>query len=605
MTDLSINPDSFAFSRNRTNWSILTEESGGKPIESISLRYIYAAQSKPIYNISLLSETNVLPFHAEAAPGILSLVSKNGSVEIIMPRPHEIRVRSIDVSARFTIPEETGGMWEAMLPVGRDAGGGSEKTAGRAAHAGSTHGAVERSGGVRQWRCVAGMIKHDIHLISGSLILEGEWGPRSGGARRHQQTHGYGFALTPGSEICIQDYKSENTLPRPARSFGADLEKVTAEVEAWHAAGPEVSPDYEETAQRASYITWSSFVPASGNFWTPAMLMSKRNMLNAWNWDNYFNSWAMGLRNPDLAWDMYQLHFNHQNEQGALGDGINEHKLGFTYTKPPVHGIVLNHLMHYGAVGDSELRRIYPKLVRATNWWFHYRDDDSDMICQYHHGNDSGWDDASLFDLEPPVESPDLSALLVTQLRVLEKTALRLGRPGDARDHRETAEKLLKALLRHNIKDRRFTAPQDGSHRTGPLTSLLLRVPVVLGRLLPAEVLDALCSDLGDEKQFLGAHGLATESMASKEFIADGYWRGPAWAPATMLIIYGLIDAGRTELAGTLAERFCDTCKKSGFAECFNPVTGDPLHDRGYTWTASVFIILAHWLETGEGIIPV
>jgi hypothetical protein len=582
MKNLTIDLDSFAFSRRETNWSILTEESGGKPVESISLRYIYGARSARLYDISLFSEGGDQPFHVKAHPSLLQLESPEGSIDIIMPRPRELRIRSTGVSARFTIPGETGGMWEAILPVGR----GKENA-------------------VRQWRCVAGMIKHDVRLLRGSLVMEGEWGPRPSGARRHQQTHNYGFVLPPSSEICIQDYRSENTLPHPARSFDADGKKVLAELEAWHAAGPEVSPQYKETAQRASYITWSSFVPASGNFWTPTMLMSKRNMLNAWNWDNYFNSWAMGLRRPELAWDMYQLHFNHQNEEGALGDGINEMKLGFTYTKPPVHGIVLNNLMHYGAVGDAALRRIYPKLVQATNWWFQYRDDDGDMICQYHHGNDSGWDDASLFDLEPPIESPDLSALLVTQLRVLEKAARRLGLPGDARDHRDTAERLLETLLRHNVRDYRFTAPQDGTHTTGPLSSLLLRVPVVLGRLLPVEVLDALCADLNDGKQFLGAHGLATESMSSPEFIPDGYWRGPAWAPATMLIIYGLIDAGRTELAEKLARRFCDTCRKSGFAECFNPITGEPLHDRGYTWTASVFIILAHWLETGEGIVEI
>ncbi|MFP4444226.1 MAG: MGH1-like glycoside hydrolase domain-containing protein, partial [Spirochaetia bacterium] len=95
-----------------------------------------------------------------------------------------------------------------------------------------------------------------------------------------------------------------------------------------------------------------------------------------------------------------------------------------------------------------------------------------------------------------------------------------------------------------------------------------------------------------------------TESMKSGEFIPDGYWRGPAWAPATMLIVYGLIDAGKTELAREISRRFCGTCRKAGFAECFNVVTGDPLHDRGYTWTASVFIILSHWLKTGDGILP-
>jgi glycogen debranching enzyme len=124
-------------------------------------------------------------------------------------------------------------------------------------------------------------------------------------------------------------------------------------------------------------------------------------------------------------------------------------------------------------------------------------------------------------------------------------------------------------------------------------------VPIVLGSLLPEKIIDAIAADLSDESRFLGAHGLATESMDSDEFLAEGYWRGPSWAPALMLIVHGLIDAGRVELARTIANRFCDTCVSSGFAECYNAQTGRPLHDRGYTWTASVFLILADWLNGG------
>ena len=74
----------------------------------------------------------------------------------------------------------------------------------------------------------------------------------------------------------------------------------------------------------------------------------------------------------------------------------------------------------------------------------------------------------------------------------------------------------------------------------------------------------------------------------------DGYWRGPIWAPPMMFIIEGLRRGGETAFAAELAERFCKVCEKSGFAENFDANTGAGLRDRAYTWTSSVFLILAN-----------
>ena len=41
---------------------------------------------------------------------------------------------------------------------------------------------------------------------------------------------------------------------------------------------------------------------------------------------------------------------------------------------------------------------------------------------------------------------------------------------------------------------------------------------------------------------------------------------------------------------GAPPRRLCD---KSGFAECFDALTGAGQRDRAYTWTASIFFLLA------------
>ena len=73
-------------------------------------------------------------------------------------------------------------------------------------------------------------------------------------------------------------------------------------------------------------------------------------------------------------------------------------------------------------------------------------------------------------------------------------------------------------------------------------------------------------------------------------------WRGPIWAPTTMIVAEGLEAAGEIELAQEIRRRFCRTVARSGMAENFDALTGGPLRDRAYTWTSSVFLIFAHQL---------
>jgi putative isomerase len=60
------------------------------------------------------------------------------------------------------------------------------------------------------------------------------------------------------------------------------------------------------------------------------------------------------------------------------------------------------------------------------------------------------------------------------------------------------------------------------------------------------------------------------------------------------MIYDGLRQLGEDDHAQEVARRFCETCRTSGFAENFNALTGEPVGDKAYTWTASVFLLLAN-----------
>ena len=67
-----------------------------------------------------------------------------------------------------------------------------------------------------------------------------------------------------------------------------------------------------------------------------------------------------------------------------------------------------------------------------------------------------------------------------------------------------------------------------------------------------------------------------------------------------MILVDGLAACGERSLAQDLARRFCDMAARSGMAENFEAVSGKGLRDRAYTWTSSIFLLLAHEYLAGD-----
>jgi glycogen debranching enzyme len=188
------------------------------------------------------------------------------------------------------------------------------------------------------------------------------------------------------------------------------------------------------------------------------------------------------------------------------------------------------------------------------------------------------------------VETADLAAFLTMQLHELAALAAELGDPAAAARWNNTAVQVHTALLDDLWDGTRFAARGAATGLSRPSTSLLDLMPIALGADLPREVVDRLVTGV---TAHLTSHGPATEPVESPHYAADGYWRGPVWAPATVLVEDGLRRAGHAALADEISRRFRQTCEKSGFAENFDAETGAGLRDRAYTWTASSYLILA------------
>ncbi|WFE92957.1 trehalase family glycosidase [Micromonospora sp. WMMD987] len=391
-------------------------------------------------------------------------------------------------------------------------------------------------------------------------------------------------------EIAVEEYATARHPHAPGIPFDQLCRERDAEFAAFvDAVAPWRDVD-TPAAELAAYVLWSATVDPAGFVTRPAVLMSKHWMDKVWSWDHCFNAIALAAGDPDLAWHQFQLPFDHQDPAGALPDSITHSEVLYNYVKPPVHGWALRHLRRRLPTPPDRaaLAQTYDRLSRWTRFWLDARRAPGHALPHYQHGNDSGWDNATTFDDGRVLETADLAAFLVGQLRCLADLATELNEPADGWS--AEADRVRAALLRELWDGGRFTArcPHTGRRRAS--RSLLDLMPVTLGTDLPAPVTAALARGI---ETHLTRHGLATEPTDSADYLADGYWRGPIWAPATVLVEDGLRRAGYTTIADDVSRRFLALCEKSGFAENFDAETGAGLRDRAYTWTASSYLILA------------
>jgi glycogen debranching enzyme len=176
--------------------------------------------------------------------------------------------------------------------------------------------------------------------------------------------------------------------------------------------------------------------------------------------------------------------------------------------------------------------------------------------------------------------------------------------PEDVHRWTRAAETTQAAMFDQLWSGDRFVARGVDSGNTWHSDSLLDLMPIVLGEHLPDDVSGVLAARI---EAHLTPYGLATELPTSPHYLSDGYWRGPIWAPATVLIEDGLRRAGQHRLADEISARFRALCENHGFAENFDALTGTGLRDRAYTWTASSYLLLAeaHVRRGGDSPVPV
>jgi len=422
--------------------------------------------------------------------------------------------------------------------------------------------------------------------------------------KRKLVEHKVAFTVSPDNsgtfELALEEFITTPTRIGLKDSFQKMEQNTKSAWMQWLNTMPEVPDKYFKPAKLAMYVNYESFVAPYGNLPRYTLLMSKNWMTSCWSWDHCFNAIALSYKNPELAWDQLNIHFDLQDNFGCLPDAVSAASTVWNFCKPPIHGWAFSLMMEINKKFKEKkyLAEFYPKLVKWTLWWLKNRDPNGDGLCEYYHGNDSGWDNASVFDLGFPVTAPDLATYLIIQMELLSNLALILGKTSESKKWKTDSDKMLKRMLEKLWDGNQF---QTKNALTGEISakgdSLINFIPILLGKKLPAQIRNKIALELKIGGRFVTKFGPATENPRSKCYVDNGYWRGPVWPPIVLLIVDGLKRSGFENQAKTIAKNFCNMCKaKMTFAENYDPLNGKPLCDKAYTWSSSVFLILAHEL---------
>jgi putative isomerase len=545
--------------------SNLARFGGTGTVPGLYLRSVLGDQHL-VFRLELLDGDSPVPFHSEASPSVLRLQTAKGKIEICIAQSDQVNFRGEGVSLRLVGQEGA-----LAIPEHDD------------------HWEVNSERPIE---------KYMLWATRGHLQMDAPWTGTSN--VRTIVT----FSPDPESHRMsgeIDAYRSVWVPHEDTENFEQSVKNVEREYLLWLKKMPAVPKELGPGGELAAYVNWASVVEQNGFLDRPAMLMSKNWMDSVWSWDHCFNAMALSLNDPELAWQQYMLPFDNQLPEGALPDMISNSSKEINFTKPPIHGWALAWMIQHGGYRDhAHLAETYEPLSRWTEWFFKYRDSNRDGLPEYNHGDDSGWDNSTVMLSGVPVETADLDSFLILQMDTLADVAGQLGKEAEKQKWQSRSNELLKKMLATLWKEDHFISIRASDGGEIDSQSLLPYLPIILGNRLPLDVRTQLVKGLTEQGRFITPHGFASEALSSKYYTADGYWRGPIWAPTTMLLVEGLDSVGETSLAKKLREEFCQMVQQSGMYENFDAMTGEGLRDPAYTWTSSVYLIFAHQLLTSR-----
>lgn len=200
-----------------------------------------------------------------------------------------------------------------------------------------------------------------------------------------------------------------------------------------------------------------------------------------------------------------------------------------------------------------------------------------------------GWDNTKLHDASPfRLVDPGFNAIFIRSCSDLAAIAEKLGEKDIAERNRKYASRALDALDGLWSEEYgQYLAFDRAGGKAVDSPSVGGILPAFAG--IPKERANSLArriDTLAERSRFV----VASHDPADPRFDGKRYWRGPVWLIVNYMISDGLTLAGEKATASKIRDGSLQLITESGFAEYYEPLTGEPCGGGRFTWTAAMVI---------------
>jgi len=371
------------------------------------------------------------------------------------------------------------------------------------------------------------------------------------------------------------------------------------------------NPKYERLYAHAITGLNSLFIRGEGGYTgdTRVPYTTKAGLAIAFFWDTSFSSVAAREFAPELGQEALDNFVNNATPRGSLPGTLSDtHRAG--EGQAPIMCWSAWHVYQKGR-DKTWLARVYPGLAGYVEYWGKYHTSSRGM-AQYYNAGQIGDDDARFDPVynrrqhnEPltGLESPDLNAFLVMEMRCLALMARELGLPQAAANWSDRASHLGKRIVDfcYFPEEAMFYDVVEGTHeKFSGVKNPNMFLPLWAGVPLPeTEIRRIVEQHMLNPNEFFRELPFPSLSYDNPKYDPAGYWRGRIWPHFVYWMTQTLWRTGYHKEAELTADRLLEMMQyKPWFMENFNS-NPEGIRDPGdrdsqpeYVWTNAAAIEL-------------